>query len=206
VLNSRAVQGLAPAQGYAVELANQVREALGATGVDTKLYGETSAQQARRAGAIVAAAVMQNIWQNVVFNSMRGKDPEESLNFDTVWDATVALPPFISLLLPTGKGGRDMPNPVLPVAQVNAVANKGGKVASKLAKGEDATGATVDLLRYGAGNWGGPGGAFASDLAGGRYDFLMGEDEGAAAPNTVRSRPAAPRRASVRPAAPRRNQ
>jgi len=204
VLNSRAVQGLAPAQGYAVDLANQIREALGATGVDTKLYGETGSQQARRAGAIVAAAVMQNVWQNVIFNAMRGKDPEESLNFDSIWDATVALPPFISLLLPTGKGGRDMPNPVLPVAQVNTIANKGGKVASKLAKGEDATGATVDLLRYGAANWGGPGGAFASDLTGGRYDFLMGDDDGADAPNTVRSRPVAPRTSRGRQAIPRR--
>jgi hypothetical protein len=206
VLNSRAVQGLYPAQGYAVELANQIREALGATGVDTKLYGETGGQQARRAGAIVAAAVMQNIWQNVMFNWMRGKSPEESLTIDSIWDATLALPPFIGLVLPSGKGGRDMPNPALPIAQGNMVISKSKRLRKKIAEGEPADEAATDLLRYGVGNWGGRGGSLASDLLGKRYNFMFGDDEdtGAAAPNTVRSRPAAPRNRSGRPMAPRR--
>ena len=205
VLNSRAVQGLYPAQGYAVELANQIREALGATGVDTKLYGESGTQQIRRAGAIVAAAVMQNIWQNVMFNWMRGKSPEESLTIDSIWDATLALPPFIGLVLPSGKGGRDMPNPALPIAQANMVASKTKRLVKKAVEGEPVDEAATDLARYGVGNWGGRGGALASDLLGKRYNFMFGDDDtGAAAPNTVRALPVAPKKATGKKAIARR--
>jgi len=201
VLNSRMVQGLAPAQGYAVDLANQVREALGKTGVDTKLYGETDLQQARRAAAIVGAAIMQNLWQNAVFNKMRGKDLEESFDFDSVWDATLALPPFVSLFLPTGKSGRDMPNPVLPVAQINMAKSKIPKAVEGAVDGE--WGPAVDLGRYWLGNWGGPGGAAASDALGGRYDFLFGADEPAPQPaQTMNARPSRPQN-PARPERPR---
>ena len=170
ILNSRVVQGTFPAQGYAIELANQIREALGHTGVDTRLYGESKGQQYAHAGGIIGAAIMQNVWQNLVFNAMRGKDPEESLNFDSIWDATVALPPFISALLPTGRGGSDMPQPPLPVAQTANVINKGKRAAVGIADGDLAP--TKKLMEYVASQWV-TGGTFASDISSGKYTNII---------------------------------
>ena len=147
---------------------------------------------------------MQNVWQNIMFNWMRGKDPSESLTIDSIWDATLALPPFIGLVLPSGKGGRDMPNPALPIAQGNMMISKGKRFAEKVVEGEPADEAATDLARYWAGNWMGRGGALTSDILGSRYDFMFGDDEGADAPNTVRSRPVAPRTSRGRQAIPRR--
>jgi hypothetical protein len=187
MLNSRVIQGTFPAQGYAIELANQIREALGATGVDTRLYGESRGQQAAHAGGIIAAAVMQNLWQNLVYNAMRGKDPSESLDFDSVLDATVALPPFVSAFLPTGRGGSDMPQPPLPVAQGANLINKGKKVVPGMMEGDLEP--TRKLAEYAASQWL-TGGTFASDISTGKYTNLIdtmsgGGGEGVPGPMTA---------------------
>jgi hypothetical protein len=192
ILNSRVIQGLTPAQGYSVELANQIREAFGQTGVDSRLYGEKRGDQVARAGAIMAAAVMQNVFNNVVVEHLRGKDWKEKLDFDSIKDAAMALPPFVQVLIPNDNSA----SPFLPVSQ--SVGAK--RAVNQTLRGDN----PLAIPAFAAANWGGPGGVLASDIMKGQYgDPLNVADEPAPQPApTMNARPSRPQN-PARPERPR---
>jgi hypothetical protein len=173
VLNSRIIQGLTPAQGYAVELANQIREALGKTGVDSRLYGETRGDQVYRATAIMAAAVMQNVLNNAIVEHLRGNDWREKLDGDSILDAAMALPPFIQVFVP----GDQSKSPFLPVSQ-----GVGGVRAVKQTISGDNPLAIPEFV---GSNWGGPGGVLASDVMKGQYGDPLGTGDSGSVPGPV---------------------
>jgi len=192
ILNSRVLQGLLPAQGYSVELVNQVREAFGFTGVDSRLYGATRGDQVARASAIMAAAVLQNMFNNAVVEWLRGNDWKEKLDFDSVVDAAMALPPFVQVFIPNDNSA----SPFLPVSQGVGLE----RAVKQTISGDN----PLALPAFVASNRGGPGGVLASDIMKGQYGDPLGvADEPAPQPApTMNARPSRPQN-PARPERPR---